>query len=140
MTNYNIFRHSDDEKIKKSLATHQGGSHNSMVKGFLLGLILLLLVMIGLKFWDFSDSESRKFEEPIGMDDKISQNPKPVVDKSMDAEPRTELEPDYGSLEEALELSMLSNSPILKDLTLGFSSVQAMRKICQFCKKLMGLN
>ena len=62
------------------------------------------------------------------MDDKISQNPKPVVDKSMDAEPRTELEPDYGSLEEALELSMLSNSPILKDLTLGFSSVQAMRK------------
>ena len=101
---------------------------NSMVKGFLLGLILLLLVMIGLKFWDFSDSESRKFEEPIGMDDKISQNPKPVMDKSMEAKPRTELEPDYGSLEEALELSMLSNSPILKDLTLGFSSVQAMRK------------
>ena len=91
-------------------------------------MILLLLVMIGLKFWDFSDSESRKFEEPIGMDDKISQNPKPVMDKSMEAKPRTELEPDYGSLEEALELSMLSNSPILKDLTLGFSSVQAMRK------------
>ena len=135
MTNYNIFRHLDDEKIKKSPCDPPGGPQfNSMVKGFLLGLILLLLVMIGLKFWDFSDSESRKFEEPIGMDDKISQNPKPVMDKSMEAKPRTELEPDYGSLEEALELSMLSNSTHFKRPDSRIQLRSGDEKIYKFCR------
>ncbi len=97
-----------------------------MVRAVLIGLILLLLFMIGLKFWDFSDAESRKFVGLAEQKEKISQISQPVHSTAKNSESKTEiiLRDDY--LEEALELSMLSHSPILKDLTLGFGTQQEM--------------
>jgi thermitase len=97
-----------------------------MVKRVIPVFIFLLIVIIGNKFWDFYDRESSKFEDPVVDQPKTLESTLSIENDSI--QPDLALAPEADLWENALELTMLGNSPVLQDLTLGFSSAGAMRE------------
>ena len=97
-----------------------------MVKRGILVFIFLLVFIIGNKFWDFYDRESSKFEDPAVRQLKTLGNLPSVESGPM--RPDLVLAPEVDGWEDALELGMLGNSPVLQDLTLGFPSAGEMRE------------
>ena len=99
---------------------------NFMVKRVIPVFIFLLIVIIGNKFWDFYDRESSKFEDPVVDQPKTLESTLSIENDSI--QPDLALAPEADLWENALELTMLGNSPVLQDLTLGFASAGAMRE------------
>ncbi len=104
-----------------------------MFRGVLFGLVILLIVMIGIKFWDFYDGESRKFETSIVQKGETSE--KAYFVESVPFQSDLEFQSDFDFWEEGLEFAMFDNSPVLQDLTLGFTSDEKMRKFISSSKR-----
>ena len=97
-----------------------------MTNRILIWLILLLLVMIGVKFWDFSGVESS-----LIVGDKLTQlTPNgqhlPIISKSLSPSQSQSID-EIPVSEDSSYLWDYAHAPILKDLTLGFSSLQKMK-------------
>lgn len=97
-----------------------------MMNRTLIWLILLLLVMIGVEFWDYSGVESSS----IVVDKLTHSTPNgpepPIISKSLSHSPSQSTD-EISALEDRSHLWNYAPSPILKDLTLGFSSLQKMK-------------
>ena len=99
----------------------------SMMNRTLIWLILLLLVMIGVEFWDYSGVESSSI---VG--DKLTPstpNGSRAANNILNSYPTRQAKARMKFLpsEDRSHLWDRAHSPILKDLTLGFSSLQKMQ-------------
>ena len=88
---------------------------NFMFRRVFLGLILLLIVMIGVKFWYFYDRETRKFEGSIAREVRISNKINPAQGISIDSEPEPRLVFEYEFLN--VTFSQFPKSLVLLNLT-----------------------
>jgi hypothetical protein len=98
---------------------------NSMMNRTLIWLILLLLVMIGVKFCDYSGVESSSI---VG--DKLTPStpnaPESSINSKFLSQSPSQSMDEISLSEDRSHLWDRAHSPILKDLTLGFSSLQKM--------------
>ena len=97
-----------------------------MFKRGIIVFIFLLIFIIGNKFWDFYDRESSKFEDSVVGQPKTLGGAPSIESNSI--QPDLVLAPEADLLENALEIGMLGNSPVLQDLTLGFASAGVMKE------------
>lgn len=93
-------------------------------------LIVLLLVMTGVQFWNFSSDESSVNESEKNISSKE------LVPKFSDLDKDTILggkisDRNFSSLSNDSDFWVLSNSPVLKDLTMGFDSRKSMHFFLQ---------
>ena len=105
----------------------------NMFNRLLIGFGLLLFVLLGFTIWEYFNKDSSEFVQTLNSQEATDQTGKmvPLFNPKQNLKEETFF-PEQSERE--FDLSMLMESPILEDLTLGFATTQDMQAFLKEAK------